>query len=254
MFATIVIVLPSAFTGGAANLSHHGKSAVYDCAKASKMGTSVMAWYTDITHEIKPVRSGYRLALSYNLIHTTRSLRPAIQSNAHIAANLERIFRDWKQDTKGERSPTKIVYRLDHSYSQANLNGSALKGKDAERVALLQPIAKKFGFKLGLAHVKLTLHGLWTDDYTDDSPTGFLEDTVSTDGATITHFVDLEGALISENLEFRWHKETVPEDIGQGLERAKADGEEYEEYTGNVRCTFPGKVILTRLYASSGRR
>ena len=73
----------------------------------------------------------------------------------------ERIFRDWKQDTKGERSPRKIIYRLDHSYSQANLNGSALKGRDAERVALLQPIAKKFGFNLGLAHVKLTLHGLW---------------------------------------------------------------------------------------------
>lgn len=253
MFATIVIVLPSAFTGGAAHLSHHGKSAVYDCAKTSKMSTSVMAWYTDITHEIKPVKSGYRLALSYNLIHTTRTLRPAIQSNARIAANLERIFRDWKQDTKGVRSPKKIVYRLDHSYSQANLNGSALKGKDAERVALLQPIAKKFGFHLGLAHVTLKLHGLWTNDYTDDCPTDFLKNTVSTDGATITHFVDLDGALISEKLQFQFRTETVPEDIGKGLEHAEADDEEYEEYTGNVRRPTILAIILARSCTSSGR-
>ncbi|THH13506.1 hypothetical protein EUX98_g9716, partial [Antrodiella citrinella] len=37
--------------------------------------------YTDVTHEIKPITSGYRLALAYNLLHTNTSLRPAISND-----------------------------------------------------------------------------------------------------------------------------------------------------------------------------
>lgn len=241
MFATMVVVLPSVHTGGAAHLTHNDKSVLYDCSKTSK-STNIMAWYTDITHEIKPVESGYRLALSYNLIRTTQSVRPPVQSNARMTAALDRILQAWSQDLHGVDSPPKLIYRLDHSYSQANLNGSALKGVDALRVAVLRPIAEKHGFKVGLAHLKLQLTGAWdreNDGYRSDDGLHkrFKSRIPYTGKATITHLVDLEGTLVHENIAYFMGDETIPYRLGRGLERVQPDTEEVEEYYGNVSTT-----------------
>jgi preprotein translocase subunit SecG len=52
MFATIVVVLLSHFTGGRAHLSHGGISKVFDSGGSSLTKTTVLAWYTDVMHEI----------------------------------------------------------------------------------------------------------------------------------------------------------------------------------------------------------
>lgn len=63
VFATLIIVLPSAYAGGQVNLSHGGVDMVYDCSARSLNTMTVMAWYTDVICEAKPITSGYRLAL-----------------------------------------------------------------------------------------------------------------------------------------------------------------------------------------------
>lgn len=231
----MIVVLPSAYTGGAAHLSHNGQSVVYDCSKDSK-NTNVMAWYTDIMHEIKPIESGYRLALSYNLIRTTRSLRRPVQSNAAMTAALDRILQSWNEDP---HALTKIIYRLDHSYSQANLNGSALKGRDAQRVAILHPIAEKHGFKLGLAQLTCHLAGIWDEENDGYKASDGLEkrfhlDTVSTEEAEITNLVDLEGHSLLDQLDYWMGDETIPFELGHGLEHVEPDSEDWQEFTGNV--------------------
>ena len=45
MFATLILVLPSKFEGGAAHLSHGDLSAVYDCSARSLFETTALAWY-----------------------------------------------------------------------------------------------------------------------------------------------------------------------------------------------------------------
>ncbi|KAG6805401.1 hypothetical protein H0H93_004866, partial [Arthromyces matolae] len=70
MFATAIIVLPSLYTGGEVHVSHSSTTKVLDFASHSLLSTALLAWYTDVVHEVKPLKSGYRLALSYNLIHT----------------------------------------------------------------------------------------------------------------------------------------------------------------------------------------
>ncbi|KAG8916703.1 hypothetical protein FRC01_002912, partial [Tulasnella sp. 417] len=137
MFATIIIILPSPFTGGSAHLSHAGQNAAIDQSKESWLHTSVMAWYTDVMHEIKPIQSGYRLALSYNLIHTTTSLRPALSDASGPIQQIKHILLSWRQNLYAESSPQKIIYLLQHRYSQANCRGSAMKGTDAHVVAVL---------------------------------------------------------------------------------------------------------------------
>lgn len=53
MFATIVVVPPSKFKGGSLHVSHGSLSTVYDCSPKSLTETNVLAWYTDVMHEVK---------------------------------------------------------------------------------------------------------------------------------------------------------------------------------------------------------
>jgi len=59
MFATVIVVLPSQFTGGSAHLEHGGIASILDCSSTSLTKTTVLSWYTDVSHEIKPITSGY---------------------------------------------------------------------------------------------------------------------------------------------------------------------------------------------------
>jgi predicted 2-oxoglutarate/Fe(II)-dependent dioxygenase YbiX len=65
MFATVIIILPSIYGGGEVRVKHGSASQTFEFPSFS---TSALAWYTDVMHEVRPVTSGHRLALSYNLI------------------------------------------------------------------------------------------------------------------------------------------------------------------------------------------
>ncbi|KAN0067271.1 hypothetical protein V8E54_014726 [Elaphomyces granulatus] len=69
MFGTLVVSLPSKHEGGDVVASHRGESRTFSSSSASEFDYSYAAWYSDITHEVKPVTSGYRIVLTYNLIH-----------------------------------------------------------------------------------------------------------------------------------------------------------------------------------------
>jgi len=247
MFATVVVVLPSQFTGGAAHLSHGKLSKVMDCATDSLMSTSVLAWYTDITHEIKPIMSGYRLAISYNLVHTTNALRPSLPLTHSVVNQLGQILLSWKQTYDLDSVPTKIIYLLSHKYSQANLKGSALKGADAHKVALLEDIARMHNFHLGLANLECHLTGYaedsgcrhynrWDDsDGEQDDDVDMAE--VEERAMTIENLVDLQtGELITDNVtcEDEDELELIPADLRDKVEAGSPDEQEYEGYQGNV--------------------
>ena len=253
MFATIIIVLPSQFTGGAAHLSHGTLSTVYDCSATSALSTTVMSWYTDVTHEIKPITSGHRLALSYNLIHTSRALRPALSANTGLAVALRRVLALWERDA-GRATQSKIVYLLEHTYGTAGLCAGALKGVDAHKVAMLDTLAKEMGFGLGLAGVECHMcggaedcgydasyygsrrrHG-WGYDSEDDygGMHSWADPEEVEKEMSIMHLVDLDGDLICDTLAYKETTETIPEDLTEEVESGQCDEEEYEGYQGNV--------------------
>jgi predicted 2-oxoglutarate/Fe(II)-dependent dioxygenase YbiX len=67
MVATLVIALPSAHEGGELVVRHEGREATVDFSPKSQFQTQFAAFYADCEHEIRPVTSGFRLALVYNL-------------------------------------------------------------------------------------------------------------------------------------------------------------------------------------------
>ena len=65
MVGTLVVSLPSAHTGGELVVEHGGRSVTY---RVLREKLSFVAFYADCRHEVKPVRSGYRVTLTFNLL------------------------------------------------------------------------------------------------------------------------------------------------------------------------------------------
>lgn len=215
-FARLIVVLPSSFTGGAAHVSHGGLSRIMDCSSVSLTHTSVLSWNTDATHEITPITSGYRLAISYNLIHSSNAPRPLLPDTHSFVSQLRHVLLSWKQRVQDDDSgPDKIVYLLDHTYSGENLLGTALKGADADKVGVLQQLADDHHFHIGLASVECHQMGCAQNhrelepgsDYEDnlsdyDDVDADMEEVYKTI-TTIKDLTDLEGTKIRDTLDFQ---------------------------------------------------
>ncbi|CAA7268416.1 unnamed protein product [Cyclocybe aegerita] len=158
MFATAIIILPSAYTGGQVVVSHASKKKTIDFSSSSLTSTAVLAWYTDVTHEVKRVRSGYRLALSYNLIQPRapgleRRL-PILPDTSSTANRLRRILQKWSEGIYAVfPSQDMVAYLLAHQYSAKELNkgARALKGADRSLVGFLREVVVEEGYILALS-------------------------------------------------------------------------------------------------------
>lgn len=167
MFATVVIVLPSVYTGGQVHATHNSSTKIFDFHSTSITHTSVLAWYTDVRHEVKPITSGYRLGLSYNLIQTNPGVpRPCLPNTSHQLESFRHTLHKWSKNAYEEYSDL-MAYILGQEYSVADLKQGArcLKGADAQLVANLRGVAKEEGFIMLLANLEQHVTGQSTDDY-----------------------------------------------------------------------------------------
>ncbi|KAJ7093441.1 hypothetical protein B0H15DRAFT_1020826 [Mycena belliarum] len=81
MIGSLVLVFPTAHTGGELTLSHGGNTWTFDSAAelaartpASTPAVAYVAFYSDVTHAVEPVRSGHRVSITYNLFLVDRPL------------------------------------------------------------------------------------------------------------------------------------------------------------------------------------
>ena len=137
MFASLVIVLPSKFEGGEVHVSHNDEKEAFNISPSSQFTTSALAWYTGVIHEVKPVTSGYRLAVSYNLVNTSPNLPSPHPPDIHLAVSaVGDIFRKWKEGVYNKPNFSGcIAYLLIHHYSHDSLEFATLKGKDATLIS-----------------------------------------------------------------------------------------------------------------------
>ena len=171
VFAKIMVILPSTFTGGAVRLSDDDSTVAYDHIKDSDYETSVLSWRTDVTSEAEPIMSGYRLALSYNLICSkpTPPLRPVSSNHEQVVDRFCQILRRWNAYGTGI-DPDKIVIPLTHNYSPQNLHAHALEGIDSHHVAALGHLVAESDSHMGLGTLVCAMNGDADDD--PDSTSG----------------------------------------------------------------------------------
>src|SRR6266568_2849043 len=256
MVGTLVVTLPSSYTGGELMVGHNEDWKAYG---GSRTALSLVAFYADFRHEVLKVKSVYRITLTYNLLLHGETSRPegddgtvaelADLLREHFSTPVPRYYRGPATDP-----PNRLVYLLDHEYTPRGLTWRRLKGADASRVALLRTAADTAGCEavLALADIKTT-HGAfpadegygyrrrgWYDDYDedDDEYSGGasgsereydVQELIDSD-STLTHWTGPDGTHLEET-SLAVHGEEVCASTSSGdLEPYSS---EYEGYMGN---------------------
>ena len=134
MVATLVVLLPSAASGGALVVAHQGQKKVFRGARRGPKDLALIAFYADCHHEVRPVKSGYRVALTYQLHYqaTARDERPSPTSDA--VARLARAIKAYFSGPPPSPRSDRLIYLLDHEYTQKSLSFERLKNADRLRV------------------------------------------------------------------------------------------------------------------------
>ncbi|MGC9155752.1 MAG: 2OG-Fe(II) oxygenase [Ferrimicrobium sp.] len=156
MVGSLVVGLPSAFTGGALEVHQGAETTTY---RGSKKSLSFVSFFSDCQHEVKPVTSGYRVVLTYDLIAVSETRQPPNEVNPELISKLV----DCLDEHFGTPSaPEHLVYLLDHQYTPRALSWSRLKGIDGRSATLLEAAAQRADYEVVLALVDV--HETWSTD------------------------------------------------------------------------------------------
>ena len=262
MFGTMVICLPSAHEGGDLVVTFNGDTKLLQSSIDSRWSSSCFAWYTDVLHEvrgmmpskcsvgcladvykIKPVLSGYRVVLTFNLVYTGQSVLPGLDTQVEHHQTLKTILSKW--NANDDFLPQHMIYLLAHEYTQANLRLDHLKGADRHRVDTLVSAAMATEFEVMLCLVEREIQGGVEDG--DDAYGGYggwggygsrMSDEnhtitdVQEESLTMTRVVRLDGTMFLHDVEIE------EDDIVQRnpFDGRDADNEDYEGWTGNEGC------------------
>ncbi len=152
MFATMVLVLPSNHGGGELVVRHAGREAALDLHPEEPSEIGFAGFYADCVHEVRPVTTGFRINLVYNLrfIDKSRPLNaPDYRAEQARAAG---ALRGW---AGAADEPDKLILPLEHAYTPAELSFGALKGADAGAASVLLEAAAEADCDLHLALVSI---------------------------------------------------------------------------------------------------
>ncbi|KAF5336431.1 hypothetical protein D9611_006625 [Ephemerocybe angulata] len=170
-FATIVIVLPSECQGGQVHVST-GKGrtpTILDTSKNAAFTTSIIALYNALFTSVQPVTSGYRLALTYSLIHTSPNIpKPGIPTAQTIDRAFRSVLQKWKDGKyTGESKPRVplMAYVLRGRDTEPSRGMEGLSARDAHIVKFVLPIAKSLGFSVLIASLKKKIVGIPHKDH-----------------------------------------------------------------------------------------
>lgn len=238
MFGTLVICLPSEHQGGELILAFNRENKTIKTASDaySYPQTSYAAWYADVLHEVKPVTSGYRLVLTYNLIrplkeHSSRRITP-LDKMANLIKPLKMYNRDLVE--AGNTFPNFLVHRLAHQYTQASLRAELLKGEDLVQIQCLKEAAN--GLKFGLYLANMEKEVLKTDESYESYYSTEEEEELERN-IVLRYVANLDGTRVDD-----FSQSSVPVDEEAILDHEVYDEEDPDEeehtgHTGNEGCT-----------------
>ena len=164
MIGSLVVLLPSESKGGALVIEHHDEKVSY---RGSPNQLVLVAFYADCRHEVRPVASGYRAALTFNLFLDAAAHRRERPASKPVDTLIE-LVRDYFVTPRPARgplwpsnpAPERLVYLLDHEYTQKGLSWRALKNGDAVCASLLREVADRLDCEIVLALADV--HETWS--------------------------------------------------------------------------------------------
>ncbi|PLW16181.1 hypothetical protein PCANC_19106 [Puccinia coronata f. sp. avenae] len=115
---------------------------------------SFACWYSDVSHELLPVRSGHRCTLLYQL-----AIRPDHPRPSAIDFDLQKLLlrttlENWLRDLANNYStdvPNHLYHALGTNYSEAPTSPQELRVEDLTRMRALQGLASELPFSIFMA-------------------------------------------------------------------------------------------------------
>lgn len=151
MVASLIVVLPHPFDGGALTVQHGVARQVLKFSEAAGgKAPSYAAFYADCEHEVSQVTRGVRLSLAYNLVLREKPAKTSASAKPSDA--IERLAGSIATWTLKQRAKP-LVFALEHQYTERGLSVDLLKGADRQLAELLVPAAEKAGCTVHLAQV-----------------------------------------------------------------------------------------------------
>ena len=259
MIGTLLVILPSSFSGGTLRIMHGKNVHQVKASKKTETQVTLVAFYADCVHEVTPVESGHRVVLSYNLVARSNAATPfcveSLPPDA-LKAEVERYFTTPKPPSRYSKQVVlsdRLVYLLDHAYTQKGLSWQRLKNSDGRRAEALRAAAEATdcGVALALADVHESWECQWetysgSSRYSSRSPIGTRElDYIVDTEVTLLHAVDPDGHPVKGHEVIR-SGEVCETTASATLEPYRS---EYEPYMGNYgntedRWYHRGAIVL----------
>lgn len=249
MFATLVLVLPSMCSGGELIVRHRGHEVCLDLNCLEPADASFAAFYADCVHEVRPVTSGYRLTLIYNLVRKENGPAPTYPDYEKESASITALLRRWvgRKTSPDDDSPEKLIYPLEHAYTSAELAFDTLKNADAAAAAVLVGAAAAADCDLHLALMAIDESG--SAEHSDYAPRGrgrwyrgYDEDAedfeigeVFDRSFTVSEWRSPDGGQTAINALPFVEEELCPPDVFEDVE---PDEQYFHEATGNEGASF----------------
>ncbi len=263
MVATLVINLPSKHSGGELVVHHEvSQTTISMPGAAAGLEVDYAAFYADCQHEVKPLLSGYRLCLTYNLVLAKPRSKISVSAPSfhEVADGLVTTLKQWSDGTDTHAATsTKIAVTLEHRYTQAGLLIDKLKGIDLAKAEVLFNAAEKANCDAHLALVTLWQSGSaeggyddysygrgrgysrWDDDYDneeDDDENHHSEHTMGEiydSSLSADHWSNRQGKKVAFG-KIQLNESEIVSNFA--LTETDASREEFEGYTGNAGMTL----------------
>ncbi|KAI1269163.1 hypothetical protein F5Y18DRAFT_439707 [Xylariaceae sp. FL1019] len=145
---TLMVCLPTDCKGGEMQFTYDGRSWAFN-ASQNPYDISIIAWFSDVAHKIKPITQGERLTLVYKLLlaeDSVNSARSAIQQTQnlnHAMAELRTL------DSSGGNN----IYLLEHTYPKDCLDEAHLRGRDRYVCQALREACSRNGYDVFLGNI-----------------------------------------------------------------------------------------------------
>lgn len=141
MVGSLSVQLPCASSGGEIVVHHQGETLTFRGARRAPKDLSLLAFYADCHHEVKPITSGHRVVLTWHLLHSqVQKPRPQVQRQTSTVEALTDRVRAYfstpivpRYGTGAAERPDRLIYLLDHQYTEKSLSWSRLKNGDRLR-------------------------------------------------------------------------------------------------------------------------
>ena len=233
MIATLSLSLPTPGEGGELSIRHAGQETVFDMNVQEPSELSYAAFYADCLHEVRPVTKGHRISLVYNLFIRSGKKWTGAPDYTGLTDKVRECLIDWVDSATTD----KIVWMLDHSYSEEGLSFDTLKGTDAAVAQVLGKAADHASCDMHAAVLYIQETGepeIYQDSW-DDIVIGSTIGTLIEREEYLENWIARDGSHPTFGELSLQKEEILPIDSIEGME---PDEELMEEYMGNYGPTL----------------